>query len=89
MMFAFSSTGVFTPRDNVLHGKNYYNVKPDERKEVRTRDLKKIQAFIETGAVTDQKGQEALEKLVADRRITSVDQADLVLKAQDSQKTKT
>ena len=51
IMFAFSSTGVFTPKDNVLHGKNFYNVKPDEKKEVRTRDLKKIQAFIETGAV--------------------------------------
>lgn len=83
IMFAFSSTGVFTPKDHVLHGKHFYNVQPDEKKEVRTRDLKKIQAFIETGAVTDPKVKEALEKLVADRQITSVEQTDLVLKAQD------
>ena len=32
IMFAFSSTGVFTPKDHVLHGKHFYNVKPDEKK---------------------------------------------------------
>jgi len=88
IMFAFSSTGVFTPKDNVLHGKSFYNVKPDEKKEVRTRDLKKIQAFIETGAVTDPKVKAALEKLVADKQVTSVEQTDLVLKAQDFTKDK-
>jgi uncharacterized membrane protein YadS len=88
IMFAFSSTGVFTPKDHVLHGKNFYNVTLDEKKEVRPRDLKKIQAFIETGDVKDPKVKAALEKLVADRQITSVDQADLVLKAQDFTKEK-
>ena len=83
LMFAFSTTGVFTPKGFELHGKNFYNVKPDEKKEVRTRDLKKIQAFIESGAVTDPKVKAALEKLVTDRQITSVEQTDLVLKAQD------
>jgi uncharacterized integral membrane protein (TIGR00698 family) len=83
LMFAFSSTGVFTPKDYVLHGKHFYNFKPSESKEVRTRDLKKIQALIETGAVTDPKVKEALEKLVANRQITDAEQADLVLKAQD------
>ena len=50
--------------------------------------LKKIQAFIETGDVKDPKVKESLEKLVADKQITSVDQADLVLKAQDFYKDK-
>lgn len=88
IMFAFSSTGVFTPKDTVLHGKHFYNVKPDEKKEVRPRDLKKIQAFIETGDVKDPKVKAALEKLVTDKQITSVDQTDLVLKAQDFTKDK-
>ncbi len=83
IMFAFSSTGIFTPQGVELHGKAFYNFKPDESKEVRTRDLKKIQALIETGAVTDEKVKAALEKLVADRQVTSSEQTDLVLKAQD------
>ncbi len=83
LMFAFSSTGIFTPKGFVLHGKHFYNFTADEKKEVRTRDLKKIQAFVEAGAVTDPAVKGALDKLVADRQITSVDQTDLVLKAQD------
>lgn len=88
LMFAFSSTGVFTPKGYELHGKHFYNFKKDEKKEVRTRDLKKIQAFVDSGAVTDPKVKAALEKLLADRQITSTDQADLVLKAQDFTKDK-
>jgi len=83
VMFAFSSTGIFTPEGMELHGKHFYSFKLDEKKEVRTSDLKKISAFLETGAVTDPKVKAALEKLVADRQITSTEQADLVLKAQD------
>jgi uncharacterized integral membrane protein (TIGR00698 family) len=88
IMFAFSSTGIFTPKGVELHGKNFYSFSLDEKKEVRTRDLKKISAFLETGAVTDPKVKAALEKLAADRQITSADQADLVLKAQDFTKEK-
>jgi hypothetical protein len=88
LMFAFSSTGVFTPKNYELHGKHFYNFKADEKKEVRTRDLKKIQAFVESGAVTDPKVKAALEKLVADRQVTSSEQTDLVLKAQDFTKDK-
>jgi len=88
LMFAFSSTGVFTPKNYELHGKHFYNFTKDEKKEIRTRDLKKIQAFIESGAVTDSKVKAALEKLVADRQITSAEQTDLVLKAQDFTKDK-
>ncbi|MEW6738280.1 MAG: YeiH family protein [Nitrospirota bacterium] len=88
LMFAFSSTGVFTPKNYELHGKHFYNFKVDEKKEVRTRDLKKIQAFVESGAVTDPKVKAALEKLVADRQVTSSEQTDLVLKAQDFTKDK-
>lgn len=83
LMFAFSTTGVFTPKNYELHGKHFYNVKPDEKKELRTRDLKKIQAFIESGQVTNPEVKAALEKLVADRQITSTAQTDLVLKASD------
>jgi uncharacterized integral membrane protein (TIGR00698 family) len=83
VMFAFSSTGVFTPSGQELHGKHFYSFKPAESKEVRTRDLKKIQALIESGSVTDPKVREALEKLVTDRQVTSANQTDLVLKAQD------
>jgi uncharacterized integral membrane protein (TIGR00698 family) len=88
IMFVFGSTGVFTPKGMELHGKDFYSFKADENKEVRTRDLKKIQAFIESGAVTDPKVQEALKKLVADRQVTSAEQTDLVLKAQDFTKDK-
>ncbi|WP_333655591.1 YeiH family protein, partial [Dissulfurispira sp.] len=88
LMFAFSSTGVFTPKNYELHGKHFYNFTLDEKKELRTRDLKKIQAFVESGAVTDPKVKAALEKLVADRQITSSEQTDLVLKAQDFTKDK-
>jgi hypothetical protein len=42
-----------------LHGKNFYSFSLDEKKEVRTRDLKKIAAFLETGAVTDPKVKDA------------------------------
>ena len=59
-----------------------------KRREIRTRDLKKIQAFIETGDVKDPKVKAALEKLVADKQVTSVEQTDLVLKAQDFTKDK-
>jgi len=83
IMFAFSSTGVFTPKGMELHGKSFYSFAPDEKKEVRTRDLKKIQAMVESGAVTDVKVNAALEKLVADRQLTSADQIEPVLKAQD------
>ncbi len=83
IMFAFSSTGVFTPKGMELHGKNFYSFKIEESKEVRTRDLKKIQAMMESGAVTDARVKAALEKLVADRQVTSAEQTDLVLKAQD------
>ncbi|MEK6744640.1 MAG: putative sulfate exporter family transporter [Nitrospirota bacterium] len=88
IMFAFSSTGIFTPKGMELHGKHFYKFKIDEKKEVRTRDLKKISAFLETGAVTDPKVKAALGKLVADRQITSAEQTDLVLKAQDFTKEK-
>jgi uncharacterized integral membrane protein (TIGR00698 family) len=83
LMFTLASTGVFTPQNYILHGKYFYSFKPDEKKEVRPRDLKKIQAFIESGAVTDPKVKDALQKLVNDKQITSVEQTDLVLKAQD------
>lgn len=83
VMFAFSSTGIFTPKGMELHGKNFYSFSLDEKKEVRTRDLKKITAFLETGAVADRSVKAALEKLIADRQITGAEQADLVLKAQD------
>lgn len=83
LMFAFSSTGVFTPQGFELHGKSFYSFKLDESKEVRTRDLKKIQALVDSGAVIDPKVKEALEKLVTDRQVTSTTQTDLVLKAQD------
>lgn len=83
IMFAFSSTGVFTPKGVELHGKDFYNFKLDESKEVRTRDLKKMQAMIESGAITDARVKAAVEKLVADRQVTSSEQTDLVLKAQD------
>ena len=83
LMFAFSSTGVFTPKGVELHGKSFYSFKIDEKKEVRTRDLKKIQTMMESGAVTDAKVKAALEKLVADKQITSAEQIPLVLKAQD------
>jgi uncharacterized integral membrane protein (TIGR00698 family) len=83
IMFAFSSTGIFTPKGIELHGKDFYSFKLDESKEVRTRDLKKIQVFIESGAVSDPKVRQALEKLVTDRQVTSAEQTDLVLKAQD------
>ena len=59
-----------------------------KRRKSGQRDLKKIQAFIETGDVKDAKVKEALEKLVADKQVTSVEQADLVLKAQDFTKDK-
>ena len=42
IMFAFSSTGIFTPKGMELHGKNFYSFSLEEKKEVRTRDLKKI-----------------------------------------------
>ncbi len=83
IMFAFSSTGVFTPKGFELHGKHYYNFKADEKKELRTRDLKKIEAFVASGQVTNPEVKAALEKLVKDRQLTSTAQADLVLKAQD------
>jgi uncharacterized membrane protein YadS len=83
IMFAFSSTGIFTPKGMELHGKHFYSFKIDEKKELRTRDLKKISAFLETGAVADPKVKAALGKLVADRQITGAEQTDLVLKAQD------
>ena len=83
LMFAFSTTGVLTSKDFELHGKSFYNFKPDEKKEVRTRDLKKVQEFIASGRVTSPEVKAALEKLVADRQITSTNQADLVLKASD------
>lgn len=88
IMFALSSTGVFTPKDHVLYGKHFYSFKIDEKRELRTRDLKKVQVFIESGAVTDPKVKAALEKLVADRQVTGVEQTDLVLKAQDFTKDK-
>ena len=83
LMFAFSSTGVFTPKDFELHGKYFYSFKPEEKKEVRTRDLKKIQELIESGKLTNPEVKAALEKLVADRQITSTKQTDLVIKASD------
>jgi uncharacterized membrane protein YadS len=88
IMFAFSSTGIFTPKGMELHGKSFYSFKIEEKKELRTRDLKKISAFLETGAVSDPKVKAALEKLVADRQVTSTEQTDLVLKAQDFTKQK-
>lgn len=83
VMFAFSSTGVFTPKGYELHGKYYYNFKKDEKKELRTRDIKKIEALLATGQVANPEVKAALEKLVADRQVMSTDQAELVLKAQD------
>lgn len=83
LMFAFSSTGIFTPKGFELHGKHFYNFKPEEKKEVRTRDLKKIKEFIESGKVTNPEVKAALEKLTADRQVTSSAQTDLVLKASD------
>lgn len=83
LMFAFSSTGVFTPRDFELHGKSFYNFTPEEKKEVRTRDLKKIQEFIDSGSIPSPEIKAALVKLVADRQVTSSAQTDLVLKASD------
>jgi uncharacterized integral membrane protein (TIGR00698 family) len=83
LMFAFSSTGVFTPKGYELHGKHFYNFKAEEKKEVRTRDLKKIQALIDSGQVTSPEVAAALVKLINDRQITSTAQTDLVLKASD------
>jgi len=88
VMFAMGSSGIFTPKGMELHGKDFYSFKLDESKEVRTRDLKKITAFIESGAVTDPKVKSALEKLVTDKQVTSAEQTDLVLKAQDFTKDK-
>jgi uncharacterized integral membrane protein (TIGR00698 family) len=83
LMFAVSSTGIFTPKDYELHGKHFYNFTPEEKKEVRTRDLKKIQELIDSGSVTNPDVKTALEKLIADRQVTSTAQTDLVLKASD------
>jgi len=83
LMFAFSSTGIFTPKNYELHGKNFYNFAPEEKKEVRTRDLKKVQELIDSGNVTNPEVRAAVEKLIADRQVTTTAQTDLVLKASD------
>ncbi len=88
LMFALMSVGFFTPKDYEQHGKYWYNFAPSEKKQLKKEQLDKIQVFIDSGAVTNPKVKEALEKLVADKQVASSTQVDYVLKAQDFTKDK-
>ncbi|MBI5025928.1 MAG: putative sulfate exporter family transporter [Nitrospirae bacterium] len=81
LMFAFSSTGVFTPSNYELYGKHWYNFKPDAKKQLKPEELAKVQALIDSGKVTIPEVKSALEKLVADKQITNAAQTDHIAKA--------
>ncbi|MBI5379910.1 MAG: putative sulfate exporter family transporter [Nitrospirae bacterium] len=83
LMFAFSTTGVFTPTGYQLHGKHTYNFKPDAKKQLKPEDLAKVQALVDSKNVAIPEVQKALEDLVANKQITSTAQVDRVEKAQD------
>jgi uncharacterized membrane protein YadS len=88
LMFTLMSVGFFTPKGFELHGKNWYNLMPSEKKQLKKEELAKIKDFVDSGAVTSPMVKEALEKLLVDKQITSTTQADYVLKAQDFTKDK-
>lgn len=88
LMFALMSVGFFTPKGFELHGKDWYNFTPSEKKQLKKEELAKIKNFVDSGSITNPMVKEALEKLLVDKQITSTAQADHVLKAQDFTKDK-
>ena len=83
LMFAFSSTGVFRPAGYELYFKKTYNFSADKNKDPKKHFLTdaeagKITAFVGTGKVTDAAAKAGLEKLAADKRLTSVTQAKAI-----------